>query len=224
MKIAIQGRPDFSMARVELGSGEAIVAESGAMMAKTAGIEIETGTRGGIFAAAKRSILGGESFFVNRFHTTTGGTVHLAPSAPGDVLSLPLSGELIIQQGSFLASDPAIKLDTKWAGLKGFFSGEGFFLLQAAGAGQLLLASYGAIQEVVVDGEYIVDTGHIVAFEPSLTYSVQRLGNWRATILSGEFLVCRFAGRGRVWVQSRAVQPFAHWVHPFRRVKPRNND
>lgn len=224
MRISVEGRPDFAMARVELGGGETIVAESGSMVAKTSAIDIETSTRGGILAAAKRSVLGGESFFINKFSTQSGGTVHLAPSAPGDVLHVPLAGELIVQQGSFLASASTIELDTKWAGVKGFFSGEGFFLLRVAGHGDLLLSSYGAMQEIAVDGDYIVDTGHIVAFEPTLSYKVERLGNWRATILSGEFLVCRFSGKGRLWIQSRAVQPFAAWVHPFRRVKQKSNE
>lgn len=224
MKIGISGKPDFAMVHLGLDPGESVVAESGAMVSKTPGIEIQTAARGGLLESAKRAVLGGESFFVNTFTAREAGRLALAPGCPGDVLHVPLNGELIVQKGSFLASTPGIKLDTKWAGLKGFFSGEGFFLLQAAGQGELFLSSYGAIEEVAVDGDYIVDTGHIVAFESALSYSVQKLGTWRQTIFSGEFLVCRFSGRGRVWVQTRAVQPFASWIHPYRRVRPKSNN
>lgn len=224
MKIGISGRPDFALLHLGMDPGESVVAESGAMVSKTASIEIKTAARGGLLAAAKRSMLGGESFFVNTFTATQAGRLSLAPGCPGDIIHLPLDGELIVQKGSYLASAPTVNLDTKWAGVKGFFSGEGFFLLQAAGRGDLFLSSYGAIQEIAVDGEYVVDTGHIVAFDSTLTYSVQKLGNWRQTIFSGEFLVCRFAGRGRLWVQTRAVQPFAHWINPFRRVQAKSSN
>ncbi len=224
MKIGISGRPDYAMIHLGMDAGESIVAESGAMVSRTAGIAIETAARGGILESAKRALLGGESFFVNTFTAKEAGRLALAPGCPGDVIHVPLNGELIVQKGSFIAATPGIKLDTKWAGLKGFFSGEGFFLLQALGQGDLFLSSYGAIEEVEVNGDYIVDTGHIVAFESALSYNVQKLGNWRQTILSGEFLVCRFSGRGKVWIQTRAVQPFAHWIHPFRRVKPKSNN
>jgi len=224
MNIEIIGKPDFSLAKVLLISGESISAESGAMVAMSSGIEIDTGMRGGIFEAAKRSLLGGESFFMNTFTARSGGMVLLAPGAPGDIINLPLNGEIFVQKDGYLAGSPSIKIETKFQGLgKGLLSGEGFFILKCSGSGVLLLSSYGAIEEIEVNGEYIVDTGHIVAFDSTLNYSVEKLGNWKATILSGEFFVCRFSGHGKVYIQSRAVRPFAHWIHPFRRVKSKND-
>jgi len=208
---------------LEMNSGETVVAESGAMVAKASGLELEASTRGGILEAAKRKVLGGENFFVNKFTAQSPGRLDLAPAMPGDIVHIPLAGEMVLQKDAFLASADSVTIDIKWAGLKGFFSGEGFFLFLAKGVGDLFINSYGAIERIDVAGDYIVDTGHIVAFEPTLTYKVEKPGNWRTTIFSGEFLVCRFTGQGRLYIQSRAVRPFAHWIHPFRRVKPKSD-
>ncbi len=226
MRVEIVNRPDYAMARVALSPGEQIVAESGAMVARSAAVEIQTSMgQGGLLAAAKRSLLGGESFFVNTFTAREAGEVILAPGCPGDVMHVPLNGAMILQKESYLAASPGITTDTKFQGVvRGLLGGEGFFLLHCSGQGDLLVSSYGAIEQIDVAGEYIVDTGHIVAFDSTLDYKVEKLGNWRSTIFSGEFLVCRFSGTGRLFVQSRAVRPFAHWVHPFRRVKPKSNN
>jgi uncharacterized protein (TIGR00266 family) len=173
MQFEIKSAPDFAIIDCELQKGESIVAESGAMVSMSSDVKMKTEARGGMLAAAKRKLLGGESIFQNTY-TAEGdsGRVMLAPGCPGDILSFELNAEqsLMIQSSAYLAATPDVTLDTKWGGAKGFFSGVGLFLLKATGPGTVFVSSYGAIFPKVCEGEYIVDTDHIVAFEDSVTY------------------------------------------------------
>jgi uncharacterized protein (TIGR00266 family) len=85
------------------------------------------------------------------------------------------------------------------------------------------MSSYGAIHEVHVEDTYVVDTGHIVAFEDTLQYNVTKTGGMKSLFLSGEGLVCNFVGTGRVWIQTRNAPSLASFLHPFRRVVKNNN-
>jgi uncharacterized protein (AIM24 family) len=67
-----------------------------------------------------------------------------------------------------------------------------------------------------------VDTGHVVAFTEGLEYSVSRIGGYKSLFFSGEGLVCRFSGNGRLWIQTRKLGAFARWVYPFRPAKSRD--
>jgi uncharacterized protein (TIGR00266 family) len=122
----------------------------------------------------------------------------------------------MVQSGSWIASDSGIEVDTKWGGAKTFFSGEGLFLLKCTGLGDLLMSSYGAILErTLAPGEsYTLDTGHVVAFDESITYSVRKAGNWKTTLLGGEGLVTEFTGPGRLWMQTRSPADFLSWLVP----------
>lgn len=216
MKIDIKYKPSFAQANVTLDAGESIKAESGAMVAKTDNISIEThkAQKGGLLKSLKTALLGGESFWMNTFSAQgSAGEVKLAPTLPGDIAQVELSHQtLYVQSSSFLASDPAIEMDTQFQGIKGVFSGESLFFLKLSGSGPLLLASYGGIDTIDVDGTFIVDTGHIVAFEDSLNYTVTKFGGWKNFFLSGEGLVLKFSGTGRVWIQSRNVPSLGKWL------------
>jgi uncharacterized protein (TIGR00266 family) len=119
-----------------------------------------------------------------------------------------------------VASNPNIVLDTKWQGVtKGFFSGESFFLIKASGQGDLWFNSYGGIISIDVKDAFVVDTGHIVAFTEGLSYKVSRQGGYKSLFLSGEGLVCRFSGEGKVWVQTRKVMPLLGFLQRFRPSK-----
>ena len=218
MKIDLRYQPSYSLGIVRLEPGESIQAEAGAMVSMTGNVQIQTRMQGGIFGALKRKVLGGESLFTNTFTATGGaGEVTLAPTLPGDLSQVSLAGGTIfLQSGSFVASSQGIQIDTAWGGSRGFFSGEGLFLLKATGTGDLLFSSYGAIHKVELDGSapYIVDTGHVVAFSSGLTYAVKSVGGIKSTLLSGEGLVCEFTGRGPLYLQTRSTQAFLSWLLP----------
>ncbi len=210
-------RPSYSLLRVGLQQGESIAAEAGAMVSMSSGIEMETKARGGVFGALKRKVLGGESFFVNTFRASRPGEVTFAPTLPGDIQAMELSGGTIYaQSGAYIACSPEIEVNTKWGGAKTFFSREGLFLLKLTGTGAVFLSSYGAVHPVDLESgqEYIVDTGHMVAFEETVGYHVQRVGGLKSTFFSGEGLVCRLTGPGKILIQTRSTDAFLAWLIP----------
>ncbi len=221
MKYEILQKPDFSMVRVRFESpGEQMLVESAAMVAKDAAVQMETQMRGGLLGAAKRKLLGGESVFQNTFTATAPGQqLWLAPGPEGDVECVEMDGQtpIFLSSGAFLASSPTVQMDTKWHGAKGFFSGAGFFLLMMQGTGPLFFGAYGGIHSLDVPPEgYIVDTTHIVGFSGSLQYQVERLGGMKSLFFSGEGLVCRFSGQGKLWISTRNPGALAAFIQPFR--------
>jgi len=217
MEHEILYRPSYSLLRVRLAQGESVAAEAGAMVSMSAGIEIETKARGGVLGALKRSVLGGESFFVNTFRASQAGEVTFAPTLPGDLCAFDLTGgTLYAQSGAYVASSPQIEVDTQWGGARTFFSREGLFLLKLTGSGAVFLSSYGAIHAVDLQAgqQYVVDTGHMVAFEQSVDYRVERVGGLKSTVFSGEGLVCRLTGPGRILIQTRSAAAFLAWLIP----------
>ncbi len=225
MQTEILYRPSYSLARVRLEPSEEIRVEAGAMVSMSAGIAIETRMQGGLLKSLARSVLGGESFFVNVYKAPAqGGEITLAPALPGDLSVLELKNEtLMVQSGSFVAAATSVELDTGWGGAKTFFASEGLIMLKASGSGPLILSSYGAIHEMSLgSGErYTVDTGHLVAFTQGVGFNVRRVGGIKSTLLSGEGLVVDLTGPGRVLLQTRSTDAFLAWLLP---KIPRKND
>lgn len=218
MHVVLEHGPAFAWARVALARGEAVKAESGAMVSMSATVDIETKMQGGLLGALARKMLTSESFFQNTFTAVRGaGEVTFAPSMMGDIHVRPMNGQdLLLTSGAYLASSPTVEMQTKWGGMRSFFSREGLFLLRAHGEGTLLFCCYGALVEVDVPPEgYVVDTGHVVAFEPTLDYEVRKVGGLKSLMLSGEGLVCRFSGRGKLWLQTRSLDAFLGELIPY---------
>jgi uncharacterized protein (TIGR00266 family) len=217
MQVHVDYRPAFALAKVGLDPGEAIVAEAGAMVAMSDGLELETKARGGFLKSLARSALGQESFFLNTFQAPAGGRLFLAPALPGDMRVLELSGQtLMVQSGSFIASSPTIEVDTKWGGAKTFFASEGLIMLKVHGSGTLIVSSYGAIDEIELGpGEtFTVDTGHLVTFTEDIGFRVRKVGGWKSTIFGGEGLVVDLTGPGTLTLQSRSEDAFLSWLIP----------
>ena len=221
----IEHAPAYASLRIDLKANQAVLVEAGAMAAIDPWIKMKSKVQGGLMKGIGR-MLGGESLFISEF-TAEGkpGHLYVSPGVPGDVQHYYLNGNgLMVQSSGFVASSPTVEIDTKFQGFKGFFSGESLFLLRATGQGDIWFSSYGAIVEVPVSGDYVVDTGYIVAFEDTLNYNVEMLGGLsfrglRTGILGGEGLVCRFQGHGRLWVQSRQLYNLINFLDPFRPVK-----
>ncbi|MET0341407.1 MAG: TIGR00266 family protein [Polyangiales bacterium] len=221
-------RPDFAMLCVKLATGQKVFTEPAAMASMDETIGLHAGLRGGLLGGVGR-MFAGESLIMNTFTAERGaGEVMLAPGPAGDIVHHRLrGGRFMLSRGAFLASSEGVTLSAKWEGARGFFSGNGLVLLQALGEGDLFFNAYGAVLELPVDGEYLVDTGYVVAFEDTLNYQVTTLpglgvgSKVKSFLFGGEGLVVRFAGQGRLWVQTRTVNPFLSWVHPYRPVKKR---
>ena len=222
----IDHRPDFAMLTMTLREGEQVFAEPASMITMDPSVTLKAGLKGGLLKSLGRG-LGGESLIINTYTShEEGAQVAFAPGPMGDMQHYALNdNRLILQRGAFVAHSEGVEVDGKWGGFKGMFSGEGMVLLQAQGTGDIFFSTYGAMVEVDVRGGYYVDTGYIVAFEDTLDYNVTVLpglglgSKVKSFLFGGEGFVCRFEGHGKVWVQTRAVNPYLSFIHPYRRVK-----
>lgn len=220
MRHEIQYGPAYALAVVHLDEGERFRSEAGAMVTMSDTIRIETKGGGSFGSILRRSVLGGESLFMNDMVATRADSrLTLAPALPGDIVGVEIAGgrDLLVQSGSYMASTADVNVDTQFGAGKTFFSGEGLFLLKLTGPGLTLLSSYGAIvpMELAAGESHIVDSGHIVAFDSGMGYEVKKAGDsWKTTVLGGEGLVCRITGPGRMWFQTRSPGGLIDWLLP----------
>lgn len=223
MNVEIQRQGAFASALVRLDADETFVSDAGALFRASPNIDIEVTTqsrgRGGILAGLKR-LLAGETFFFATYRTTDGrpGEVGLAPTHLGETHIIDVNADVpwLCAGGSYLGSSAGLALDTQYQGLKGIFSSSSLVFLRAQGTGQLVVCAYGRIAALDVRDSLIVDTGHVVAFEESLRYSVGKAGSsWLQSFLSGEGLVLHFEGTGRVLVQSHNTKEFGSILGPL---------
>lgn len=224
MQIDINYRPSNTVAKITLQRGEQITTEAGAMVAMSPTLDIKTTTyKRGLRDIGKALLRGlaGESFFLNHYSARDEGEIWLSSALQGDLCHLQLGGQkIVVQSGSFLACSKNIEIKTGWQGFKSLFSGENLFWLELIGEGQVIMSSFGAIYEVDVDGDYIVDTGHIVAFEETLNFKISKAGSsWMHSFLGGEGLTCHFKGQGKVWCQSHNPRDYGMTLRPHLKVK-----
>ncbi len=218
MEFFIEHAPVFTLLRVKMKKGEQLRAEAGAMVAMSPGIELEAKTTGkGLFGTLKAAV-GGESLFASLFTAKEDGHIELAPGSLGDIIKLELNNSTILAEGgAYLAGDANLTISTQGS-LKGLISGEGLFLQKISGTGVLFLNSYGAIIEKnLASGEtYIVDTGHLVAFESSVQYKLRKAArSFLSSIGTGEMLACEYTGPGKIWIQTRNLSAFAQLISKF---------
>lgn len=202
---------DMQTVEIELDPGEAVRAEAGAMMYMENGIEMQTGTGGGMFSGFKRMFTG-ESFFITSFLHTGNGKSHVAFAAPypGKIIPLDLGelgGEFLCQKDAFLCSAQGVEIEvafTKKIGA-GLFGGEGFILQRLKGDGLAFVHAGGTIiKKELQPGETLrVDTGCLVAFQPTVNYDIKFIGGFKNSLFGGEglFLV-NLSGHGTVYLQS----------------------
>ncbi len=212
-------QPSFSLAVLQLQAEQSIQAEAGAMVSMSANVDLQSQMKGGLFGAIKRAA-GGESAFVSTFTARGGpGELTLAPGAPGDIAAIELSGQsFFVQSSSYLAGDSTLTIDTKWGGAKSFFAGEGLFVLMVQGRGLLLVSSFGAIhRKKLMPGErYVVDTGHLVAWEGTTQYTLRKAASgFFRSLMSGEGIVAEFSGPGELLIQTRNLAALAGLLKPF---------
>jgi uncharacterized protein (TIGR00266 family) len=217
MKATIEGRPSFAYLHVLINPGESIIAESDAMSSMSVDLDLVTKLNGGFFSALCKKYLGGESLFINQFTNNTDGQrrITLVQATPGDMGKLELNGNsYCLQPGAYIASTPGVKLGLKWAGIASFIGREGLFKLVVSGTGTVWYGAYGALLDRDIDGELIVDTSHLVTYEPQLKLKMQLAGGLFTSFFSGEGLVTRVQGKGRISIQTRSLQGLKSWLNP----------
>lgn len=218
MQVELRHNPSFAVARVQLEPNEQLKAESGAMMAMSAGVDLQANTQGGVMKGLKRSFLGGESLFVSTFTAPAGGGwVDVAHHLAGDIIVAGVLPDqpMNVTKGNWLASSEGVELDTKWGGFKNLFGGEGGFLLHAQGQGTIVLACYGAVDTINLQpGENVtVDSGHVIAYGPTVQSQLRRAATgMMQTLKSGEGFVFDFVGPGWVMTQSRNPRALETWI------------
>ncbi len=217
MNTSIEGGPVFSHIHVDLDPGETIIAEADAMATMAADLDMEAKFNGGFLPGLGKKFLGGESLFVNHFtnNTQEPKRVTLVQGTPGEIRAVQLNGDsLCFQPGAYICSTPDVKLGVKWAGIGSLIGREGLFKLEASGTGTVWYGAYGTLLDKEVNGEYIVDTSHLVAYEPQMKLKVQLAGGIFSSFLGGEGLVTRIEGTGRIVVQTRSISGLAGWLNP----------
>ena len=201
---------------IQLGPGDSIYTESGAMAWMDANVEMSTTGHGGIKGMFSRA-LSGESAFVTKFRSKVGGEmVAFVPPAPGSIVPVELAeGESIIaQKEAFLVAEESVSFSvtfTKRLGA-GLLGGEGFILQRFTGPGRLFAAIGGEVQEYeLADGQSLkVDTGHIAMFEPSVDYDIVMVKGVRNVLFGGEGLfLATLSGPGKIWLQRMPVSRLA---------------
>ena len=226
MNVKIDTEGAFGSALVTLESGEKFVSEAGAMYRASPNMEISVESRKkendgmwGAFKAGVKAMFAGESFFLSSYTPNDGqsGEVGLAPTHQGEVSSVKVGPEIwVCSGGSYLGSSGGVDLDTQYQGLtKGMFSKEGLVFVKASGEGDLLVNGFGRISSVDVRGGVTIDNGHLIAFTEGLEYTISKAGGgWVSSMMSGEGLVMRFTGNGKLYLQTRNVSSIASWLTP----------
>ena len=219
MQVQTRQGPAFGVARLNLAGGESVKVESGAMMAMSSGVHLQSKAEGGVMKSLKRAALGGESFFVSTYTAPAqGGFVDVAARLPGDVsVHQLLPGKaLFISKGSWLANDATITIDAKWGGFKNMFGSEGGFVVRAEGQGSIVFACYGGLEvwDLEPGHTLTLDTGHMVAYEDTVQMALRQAstGGLMNTLKSGEGAVFEFTGPGKVWSQTRNPVEFLGWI------------
>ena len=226
---------DIQFVEIELDPHETVIAEAGTMVYMEDGISFETrmgdgsrpnqGTMGKLFEAGSR-LLTGESLFITHFTNNGYGKkkISFAAPYPGTIIPVDLMqvrNSLIVQKDGFLCAAFGTKLSVTLnrklgAGLLG---GEGFILQKLEGDGKAFIHAGGTVIEKHLNNELLrIDTGCIVAFEPSLAFDIETSGSLKSMIFGGEGLfLATMRGTGRVWLQSMPIRKLVRALSPFGR-------
>jgi uncharacterized protein (TIGR00266 family) len=217
MEVNKQGGDSFAYLVVHLNPGEKIITESDAMASMDPEIHVNPKANGGFFRALLMKILGNESFFINTFSNNSNEQKELVITqpTPGSIVEQEIDGDtLFIQPGAFLAATEGIKFRISYAGLASFLSREGLFRLRVTGKGKVYFGAYGYIDEHEVVDEFIVDSGHLLSYPEGMNLKIKLSGGLFSSFFSGEGLVLKLIGSGKIKLQTRSIGGLAGWLNP----------
>lgn len=212
---------------VHLERGEAIIAESDAMVMMEGNLDLVGTMRGGLVQSFLRRMANDESFFQQKMVAVRGGgDALLAHKYPGAIEVIELDGrtEYLLNDGTFIAADDSVRMSTRTQGLgNALFGGTGGFLvMHAAGQGKLAVGGFGDVFtiDVTPGTDVTIDNNHVVAWDNRLSYSMSAstrrsagfLANLLNSQMTGEQFVTRFSGTGKVYLCSRNKIDFAAWI------------
>ncbi|NIM46632.1 MAG: TIGR00266 family protein [Candidatus Aenigmarchaeota archaeon] len=214
MKYKVIG-DNLQIINIELKRGEAVYSEAGRLVFKSENVKMEAKVKGG-FGAAIRRVMAKESFFVATFTCREGtGLVGFAGDLPGKVkvIEIPARKSFITERGAFLCAEDNVTIDFKFAKIgAAFFGGEGFILQKLTGPGKVFIHAVGDLIEYKLKARQSIQvaTSHIVGFDPTVSYDVQRPGGIKTALFGGQgILLARLTGPGRVVLQSMTKEKLA---------------
>lgn len=206
---------------IELVQGEQIFTQGGSMLWADRGIEMKSNLEGGLLKGIGRMFSGGSLFMVDYTCNVPSSKITFGGSLPGTVFPMDLGNNgLICQKSAFLCAQKSVNLDVVFKKdiAAGIFGGEGFILQKISGTGTAFIQSFGDFQTRTLnpEEELLVDTGHIVAFDESVTYSVELVKGVKNIFFGGEGLFfARLKGPGRVFLQTMTAGDLANDLAPF---------
>ena len=206
-----------------LNAGESVYTQSGSMAYQTEGIEMKTNARGGVMKSLGRMFSGESIFMANYTAQKDGSVVAFASTVPGNIIPIDLAtmqAGMMLQKGAFLCAEQNVNTSVAFSKKfsAGLFGGEGFILQKAEGNGKLFVEIDGdSIEKQLAPGEVLkVDTGNVVAFEPSVSYEIETVKGLGNIFLGGEGLfLTKLVGPGRVILQSQNFKDFANRLIPY---------
>jgi uncharacterized protein (TIGR00266 family) len=211
---------------VSLKRGEKIYCESDAMVMMEAALDLKGKITGGIGSAIMRTFANGESFFQQHIEAVRGdGDCLLSPTLPGAMQVLDTGArQYMISDGAFVAATSGVELKVRTQSLGNalFAQSGGFFITETAGSGQLAVSGFGSMSQLDVEPgkDVVIDNSHVVCWDSSLRYEMSvttgQSGGFLSNLVnsqtSGEGMVLRFSGQGKILVCSRNRRGFLGWV------------
>ncbi|MCB1776356.1 MAG: TIGR00266 family protein [Candidatus Competibacteraceae bacterium] len=211
---------------VSLNKGEKIYCESDAMVMMEDALELTGKMTGGLGSALMRRFANGESFFQQHIEANWGsGDCLLSPILPGTIQILEVGAtQYMLSDGAFVAAESGVNLQVRSQSLGNalFAQSGGFFVMEATGSGKLAVSGFGSgfMLDVEPGKDVIIDNAHVVAWDSQLHYEVTvptqqnggLLNRLVSSVTSGEGVVLRFSGRGKVAICSRNRNAFSAWV------------
>lgn len=223
MEYCIKYAPVFSVLEIKMNEADVVVAQPNSMLSMTSGLQLtasvgrKSSDSAGSWFGGMKSVLGGENLFTAEYRAKRDGQMlMLAPDSEGDILTIPLagSGGFYLTRGAYLANIGECQLSIKYGGVKGLMARTGLFLLHAVGEGTVFCQTYGAIveKELEADENFFVDNRFMVAFSDTVKFQlVKATKSVKDSIFSGEGLVVKYTGPGKVFYQTRG-KPAVGWL------------
>ena len=218
MEYEFTHQPSYTHLIVQLEQGESVLAEPGAMVGHSSTVSMQTQSSGDGLLGSAKSMLGGESAFVNRFLAEDGpGQVTLAPPSPGDVMAHDLRDEtLYCTDGAFLAGSDGVDIDSELGGIKSVIGEAGLTPLALKGTGTAFIDAYGGLEtlELAAGESYVLDNEHLIAWDDTIDYTTRSASGLKSKMLSDEGILFEFNGPGTAWYQTRDLSAFASFLSP----------
>lgn len=225
MNFELVGNSGFQLAKIYLGNGETAKIENGAMVyMQDVTLEGKLNSKkkglGGFLGAMAKSILSDESIFITQvMGTSADGVVAIAPSVPGTIAKLEVGArQYRLNDSAFFACDDSVSYKMQKQNVsQALFGGSGgLFVMETEGRGDMLIAAYGDLVEVECTPAkpVIIDNEHVVAWDASLSYSIE-VASGSFGFTTGEGLVNKFTGSGKILIQTRNISALADAVKPF---------